>query len=193
MLCRHTLEHIAPVREFVGLLRRPVLERDGVVVIEVPDVLRVLVELAFWDVYYEHCSYFTGESLEHLAVRSGLEVLANELEFDGQYIVLEARTHRGGEILVEAGERVRLAVGHFEVTAPARSRSGGPGSTSTSGLRSGAAARRRLASSPRRARRQRWPSSTSIRTGRARSCRAAGSACSPRGAAARTRPTSCSR
>lgn len=120
VLCRHTLEHIAPVREFVGLLRRPVLERDGAVVIEVPDVLRVLVELAFWDVYYEHCSYFTGESLEHLAVRSGLEVLANELEFDGQYIVLEARTHRGGEILVEAGERVRLAVGHFEVTAPGK-------------------------------------------------------------------------
>ena len=53
-------------------------------------------------------------------MRSGLEVLANELEFDGQYIVLEARAHRGGEILVEAGERVRLAVGHFEATAPGK-------------------------------------------------------------------------
>jgi hypothetical protein len=29
------------------------------VLFELPDVLRVLEEVAFWDVYYEHCSYFT--------------------------------------------------------------------------------------------------------------------------------------
>ena len=26
---------------------------------QVPDMSRVLRDLAFWDIYYEHCSYFT--------------------------------------------------------------------------------------------------------------------------------------
>jgi hypothetical protein len=85
------LEHIADVRGFVELLRRPAAARDGAVVIEVPDVLRVLADAAYWDVYYEHCSYFTQDSLAALAARAGLAVTANELVFDGQYVVLEAR------------------------------------------------------------------------------------------------------
>ena len=95
VLCRHTLEHIGPVREFVALLRRP----GGVVVIEVPDVLRVLRKAAFWDVYYEHCSYFAAPSLAGLAGRCRLDVLASRLEFDGQYLVLEAQP---GAVVEEA-------------------------------------------------------------------------------------------
>ena len=91
VLCRHTLEHIEPVGEFVRLLRRPVERRRGVVVVEVPDVGRVLAEAAFWDVYYEHCSYFTPQSLAALARRCDLEPLDVRLEFGDQYIVLEAR------------------------------------------------------------------------------------------------------
>ena len=119
VLCRHTLEHIPAVREFVGLLRRPAERRDGVVVVEVPDVLRVLEEGAFWDVYYEHCSYFTAESLAGLAGRSGLAVLDNRLEFDDQYLVLEARPATGSYTVSQGSrERVRRAVRHFAEHAP---------------------------------------------------------------------------
>lgn len=112
VLCRHTLEHIGPVREFVGLLRRP----GGVVVIEVPDVLRVLREAAFWDVYYEHCSYFAAPSLAGLARRCGLDVLANRLEFEGQYLVLEARP---GVVAEDAGAgEIGDAVERFAAEAP---------------------------------------------------------------------------
>ena len=95
IVCRHTLEHIAPTAEFMELVRRSIGNRDTVVLFELPDVLRVLREVAFWDLYYEHCSYFTSASLARLFRRTGFEVIDLSLEFDGQYIVLEARPTRG--------------------------------------------------------------------------------------------------
>jgi SAM-dependent methyltransferase len=92
VVCRHTLEHISPVAEFLTLIREGIGERTDVVALfELPDVLRVLRETAFWDVYYEHCSYFSIGSLVRLFRSCGFEVLGADLEYDHQYIVLEAR------------------------------------------------------------------------------------------------------
>jgi len=91
IICRHTLEHIGPVAAFLRLVRSAIGDRrDVAVLFEVPDVLRVLREGAFWDVYYEHCSYFTPGSLARLFRGSGFEVVDVRLDFDDQYIVLEA-------------------------------------------------------------------------------------------------------
>jgi hypothetical protein len=95
-VCRHTLEHIAPVGEFVSMLRRTIGDGlDTVVLFELPDVQRVLDEVAFWDVYYEHCSYFTAASLASLFARSGFEVLDVSYAYDDQYLLLEARPADG--------------------------------------------------------------------------------------------------
>jgi len=92
VVCRHTLEHIPDVAGFLGMLRRGIGERaDVVVLLEVPDVERVLAELAFWDVYYEHCSYFTRGSLARLLQRTGFAVGDVQKVYDGQYLLLEAR------------------------------------------------------------------------------------------------------
>jgi SAM-dependent methyltransferase len=91
VVCRHTLEHIGPVGEFMELARRTIGERDAAVLFDLPDVVRVLREGAFWDIYYEHCSYFSPGSLARLFRRSGFRVLDLELDYDDQYIVLEAR------------------------------------------------------------------------------------------------------
>jgi SAM-dependent methyltransferase len=102
LVCRHTLEHIGPVGEFMELARRTIGERDAAVLFDLPDVVRVLREGAFWDVYYEHCSYFSPGSLARLFRRSGFRVLELELDYDDQYIVLEARAGddaQGGEPL----------------------------------------------------------------------------------------------
>jgi SAM-dependent methyltransferase len=95
VVCRHTLEHIGPVRHFLDQIRTAMgPDSDAVVLFELPDALRVLREGAFWDTYYEHCSYFTTGSLARLFLRSGFDVLALEKAYDDQYLLVEARPLR---------------------------------------------------------------------------------------------------
>lgn len=97
IVCRHTLEHIAPVAGFLSQVRRSIGHRPAVpVLFELPDVGRVLQEGAFWDIYYEHCSYFSAGSLARLFRHEGFEVRELALEYDGQYLVLDAQPSEGG-------------------------------------------------------------------------------------------------
>ena len=90
--CRHTLEHIQPTGEFLRTVRRSLGDRnDTILGFELPDVSRVLKQRAFWDLYYEHCSYFSLASLARLFRASGFEVLSQKKAFGEQYLVLEAR------------------------------------------------------------------------------------------------------
>jgi len=92
VVCRHTLEHIADVARFMRVIRAGIGDRsDTVVLFELPDVQRILDEVAFWDVYYEHCSYFSAGSLARLFRATGFEVLHAERTYDDQYLLLEAR------------------------------------------------------------------------------------------------------
>ena len=94
--CRHTLEHIPDVGDFVRLVRDAIGERGTPVFFEVPDTRRVLREAAFWDIYHEHCSYFTLGSLARLFRSSGFEVSDLAMDFDDQYLLLEARPSSNG-------------------------------------------------------------------------------------------------
>jgi SAM-dependent methyltransferase len=90
--CRHTLEHIPDTAEFLGRIRRSIENHpETVVFFEIPDVTRVLREVAFWDIYYEHCSYFTLDSLAGLFRSCGFEILDLYKGFDDQYLMVEAR------------------------------------------------------------------------------------------------------
>ena len=94
--CRHTLEHVHATREFLAELRAGIgARRDVVVVFELPDVLRVLREGAFWDIYYEHCSYFSPAALEAVFAASGFRVTELWLEYDGQYLLIAAQPAEG--------------------------------------------------------------------------------------------------
>ena len=101
VVCRHTIEHIAPVGEFLADIRRGIGDRtETIVLFDLPDVVRVLREAAFWDIYYEHCSYFSPGSLARLFRRSGFDVLDIALDYDDQYIVIEARPAAGAAAAV---------------------------------------------------------------------------------------------
>lgn len=90
--CRHTLEHIGPVFDFVRLVRETIGERRHAnLFFELPDMERVLQQGAFWDIYYEHCSYFTRGSLARLFRSAAFDVRGLYKAYDDQYLMLEAQ------------------------------------------------------------------------------------------------------
>lgn len=96
VVCKMTLEHILDTSGFVSTVRRSVGDRfETVVFFQVPDVVRILREQAFWDIYYEHCSYFSAGSLARLFRRCGFDVLDLWKDYDDQYLMVEAVPSRG--------------------------------------------------------------------------------------------------
>ncbi len=92
IVCRHTMEHIFDNHTFVKTIRKAVKNNpDVIVLIEVPSIVRILKINAFWDIFYEHCSYFSPGSLARLFRMNHFEVLDNYLEYDNQYLFVEAK------------------------------------------------------------------------------------------------------
>ncbi len=89
--CKMTLEHIPNTLEFMTSIRRSVAANpDCAVFFQIPNAGYVLNDTAFWDVYYEHCSYFTPASLTYLFKQSGFEVVRVYTVYDEQYLIIEA-------------------------------------------------------------------------------------------------------
>lgn len=100
VVCRHTLEHIPEVGRFMAEIVQVIRDRENVgIFFETPDVRRVLDEGAFWDIYYEHCSYFTLGSHARLFRRAGMDVIKLYLAYDDQYIIQYAQPTAGGAVL----------------------------------------------------------------------------------------------
>lgn len=94
--CRHTLEHIDRTKDFVDMVRRALGgQSDVTVFFELPDVVRELRDGAFWDLYYEHCSYFGPGSLARVFRGSGFEVDRVWREYGDQYLMLTATPAHG--------------------------------------------------------------------------------------------------
>jgi hypothetical protein len=88
-------------------------QQDTTVFFQVPDMLRILKETAFWDIYYEHCSYFSLGSLARLFRRCGFAVTALAREYDGQYLTITARpavNDRPGVAFEQEDDLVELSV-----------------------------------------------------------------------------------
>lgn len=104
--CKMTLEHIGETRRFVDAVRRVASAELGTVVFfQIPDVRRIFEETAFWDVYYEHCSYFSPASLTHLFRHAGFEVLRTSTGYDGQYLMIEGRAADNVDVTPTAAEQ----------------------------------------------------------------------------------------
>jgi len=96
LCCKMTLEHIHPTADFVSMVRRSTGDRsDTIIFFQVPDVRRILRETAFWDIYYEHCSYFSLGSLGRLFRRCGFDVVDLWKDFGDQYLMIEAKPGDG--------------------------------------------------------------------------------------------------
>ncbi len=90
--CRHTLEHIHDTGNFIKTIRDSVEGNNNVVVfMEIPSIVRILKIQAFWDIFYEHSTYLSPGSLARLFRKNGFEVLDMYIEYDDQYLFIEAK------------------------------------------------------------------------------------------------------
>jgi hypothetical protein len=91
IVCRQVFEHVPDPLGFLTGLHATI--SDGArtaVFFEVPNFGFVLDELAFWTIIYEHCSYFTRESLESVFRNAGFAVERSYECFDRQFLGIEA-------------------------------------------------------------------------------------------------------
>jgi len=96
LVCKMTLEHIEAPLEFMSTIRRGLgRQTETVVFFQIPETLRILRECAFEDIYHEHCAYFTPGSLARLFRRTGFDVISLDVEYDAQYLTIEARPCAG--------------------------------------------------------------------------------------------------
>ena len=125
VVCKMTLEHIPDTADFLATVRRSIGERTETrVFFQIPNAAYVLRDVAFWDVYYEHCSYFTKASLAHLFAQEGFDVLDLFTDYDDQYLMIEARPVDGrgdvGRPMGPLKTAVREDVAFFTAEIPQR-------------------------------------------------------------------------
>jgi SAM-dependent methyltransferase len=93
LCCKMTLEHIHKTGDFLRMIHRSLVQDQErtLVFFQVPNARYVFGDVAFWDVYYEHCSYFSHGSLARLFRSIGFEVLDLWTDYDDQYLMITAR------------------------------------------------------------------------------------------------------
>jgi len=88
--CRHVLEHIPEPVSFLTELAAALQDSQGCnVYFEVPNALFTIRDLGIWDLIYEHCQYFTENSLRTSFVRAGFSVDSVYESFGGQFLGLD--------------------------------------------------------------------------------------------------------
>lgn len=92
VICRHVIEHVPRIGEFLEELAR-IARACGrpVVYLETPSFEWIVRHGCFWDLVYEHCNYFSHPGLAYLCRRAGFEILDHRPEFNEQYQALELR------------------------------------------------------------------------------------------------------
>ena len=93
LVSRHVLEHMPRPDAFVRELRAALGERTGVpLFVEVPDLGWILEQQAFWDFCYEHCNYFTDDSLAAVLGSAGFTPSSTGVVFGRQYRWMEGES-----------------------------------------------------------------------------------------------------
>src|SRR5690606_9752040 len=112
--CKMTLEHVHDVSDFLRSLRRTVGDRpETVVFFMIPEVTRILNLRAFWDIYYEHCSYWSPGSLARAFRIAGSAPVQVWTDYADQYVLIAARPSVSrGDLPLRSRATAALGAGH---------------------------------------------------------------------------------
>lgn len=95
VISRHVIEHIANPIKFLTMIRNCLGNREGALIFtETPDVTWILRNKCFWDFCYEHCSYFSPDSLSHALKITGFNSIEMIKTFGGQYMLSIAKSQK---------------------------------------------------------------------------------------------------
>ena len=117
--CKMTLEHIPDTYRFVKMVRDSLQDNlETKIFFQIPDMEKILGELGFWDIYYEHCSYFSIPSLAYLFEKAGFEILDIGKDYDDQYLMIETKPTENAKIgsfeLPVKTEAIKTLVEYFK-------------------------------------------------------------------------------
>ncbi|AUS95095.1 hypothetical protein CDQ84_03685 [Clostridium thermosuccinogenes] len=72
VVVRHVMEHIDDLNDIADSLRK-ILNEDGLLVVEVPDVEAILTNNLYSNIFHEHLNYFSQVSINRLFARYGFK------------------------------------------------------------------------------------------------------------------------
>ncbi|MFA7431927.1 MAG: class I SAM-dependent methyltransferase [Rhodospirillaceae bacterium] len=115
VVTRHVIEHVPDPVAFLGAIRAALPGTHPVdLFIETPCVRWILDNGVVQDFFYEHCSYFTAETLDAALDRSGFETVSVDHVFGGQYLWAHARASGvAGAETAASGDDLRASVATF--------------------------------------------------------------------------------
>ncbi len=90
IVCRQVFEHILDPRGFLSGVRRTIADRGTAIFFELPDLRNILEQFSIWAIIYEHCSYFTSESLRAVFARCDFDVHETPRLYLGQFVGVHA-------------------------------------------------------------------------------------------------------
>jgi hypothetical protein len=94
--CKMTLEHVHDTGAFLASMRQAIGDRpEAVIFFMIPEITRILELRAFWDVYYEHCSYYSPGALARHFRIAGFDPIDVWCDYDDQYVLIAARPGTG--------------------------------------------------------------------------------------------------
>lgn len=90
VIFRHTIEHLQNPTKLLSQLRNSMKEKS-MIYIETPCFNWILKNKVVFDIFYEHCSYYTKDSMENLLSLVGLEAVKIDYKFNNQYMCILAQ------------------------------------------------------------------------------------------------------
>lgn len=91
IICRHVIEHIQQPIDIFNTIKKSVTDNHNVrIFIETPCVKWILENASFLDFFYEHCSYFSEESITTALKISGFNINNIKHTFNDQYLWIDA-------------------------------------------------------------------------------------------------------
>lgn len=91
LICRHVIEHIPNPKSFICTISQSLSNsKNPILFFETPSVEWILENRVIWDFFYEHCSYFSKNSLINLFEMEGFKIDNISNNFGNQYFWIES-------------------------------------------------------------------------------------------------------